>query len=82
MRGPLYLFWFVSTVVAQISIDPELVVDFGVTPGNKTSVLSDCIGFNDVVIPCSCPPEKDVYIVYLDQFVTDGLLDFPTGNCS
>ncbi|KAF9453155.1 hypothetical protein P691DRAFT_802035 [Macrolepiota fuliginosa MF-IS2] len=74
-------------------VDPTLVPDFGVQPGQNPTGTGDCDGTTNaagqvVKIPCSCPPDKASFIQSLNQNVNAGhvvnnpgvSVSFPTSN--
>jgi hypothetical protein len=69
-------------------VDVSLVPEFGVTAGQDPDGTGNCIGINNVKIPCSCPPDRDTFIADLNANVAAGhatnnpsvAVSFPTGN--
>ncbi|KAJ6581549.1 hypothetical protein B0H19DRAFT_1061093 [Mycena capillaripes] len=45
-------------------VDPNLVPQFGVSPGVNPTGTGDCDGINGVKIPCSCPPAATNSLLY------------------
>ncbi|KAF7312357.1 hypothetical protein MIND_00248800 [Mycena indigotica] len=78
----------VSAVPVRRGVDPALVIPFGVNAGTAPTGTGDCIGFNNVKIPCSCPPPFDEYLKSLSANVAAGRnvnnpgvpAPFPTDN--
>ncbi|KAF2462713.1 uncharacterized protein BDR25DRAFT_169234, partial [Lindgomyces ingoldianus] len=67
------------------AIDPSLIPPFGVTAGQNPDGTGNCIGINNVKIPCNCPPDFNIFAAKLSQFAAVGnargsLLSFPLGN--
>ncbi|KAF8129118.1 hypothetical protein K438DRAFT_1887822 [Mycena galopus ATCC 62051] len=54
------------------SVDPNLVPQFGVSPGVNPTGTGDCDGINGIKIPCSCPPDRDSFIASLSADVAAG----------
>ncbi|GAW09256.1 hypothetical protein LENED_011401 [Lentinula edodes] len=77
-----------STAPATGGVDASLVPEFGVTAGQSPDGTGNCIGINNIKIPCSCPPDRDTFIADLNANVAAGhatnnpsvSLSFPTGN--
>ncbi|TBU37634.1 anthranilate phosphoribosyltransferase [Dichomitus squalens] len=69
-------------------VDPALVPDFGVVPGTGADGTGNCLGINNVKIPCACPPDRNSFIASLNANVNAGHMinnppiaaPFPTGN--
>ncbi|KAJ4482540.1 hypothetical protein J3R30DRAFT_3460417 [Lentinula aciculospora] len=69
-------------------VDVSLVPEFGVTAGQSPDGTGNCIGINNIKIPCSCPPDRDTFIADLNANVAAGhatnnpsvSVSFPTGN--
>jgi hypothetical protein len=69
-------------------VDASLVPEFGVTAGQSPDGTGNCIGINNIKIPCSCPPDRNTFIADLNANVAAGhatnnpsvALSFPTGN--
>ena len=54
-------------------IPDNLVPQFGVTPGiPDPNQAGSCLGFNNAVIPCFCPPPRDQFIDRLNEIVAAG----------
>lgn len=52
---------------------PDLVPQFGVQQGvGASGVNENCIGINNVVIPCFCPPDRQAFIAQMQVFVSAG----------
>jgi hypothetical protein len=59
--------------LSNIVLNTDLIPDFGVTSGiPSTTQLGSCQGADDTNIPCQCPPNLDVFITRLEQFVDAG----------
>ncbi|KAJ7043663.1 hypothetical protein C8F04DRAFT_1207499 [Mycena alexandri] len=86
-----------TTFLAQIAalqnapaggVDPNLVPQFGVSPGVNPTGTGDCDGINGIKIPCSCPPDRNAFIASLSANVAAGhdihnpgvAAPFPTDN--
>ncbi|THU96658.1 hypothetical protein K435DRAFT_965866 [Dendrothele bispora CBS 962.96] len=69
-------------------VDPALVPDFGVQPGQNPTGTGDCDGINGIKIPCTCPPDRNAFIQSLNANVAAGhavnnptvSVSFPTGD--
>ncbi|KAI0642872.1 hypothetical protein C8Q79DRAFT_192664 [Trametes meyenii] len=69
-------------------VDPGLVPDFGVQQGAGPDGFGNCLGLNNVKIPCSCPPNRQDFINSLNANVAAGhainnpgvAVSFPTGG--
>ncbi|KAJ6556556.1 hypothetical protein DFH09DRAFT_1491093 [Mycena vulgaris] len=69
-------------------VDPNLVPQFGVSPGVNPTGSGNCDGINGIKIPCSCPPNRDLFIASLSANVAAGhdinnpsvAAAFPTDN--
>jgi hypothetical protein len=65
-----------------------LVPQFGVTAGQSPDGTGNCIGINNIKIPCSCPPDRNTFIADLNANVAAGhatnnpsiAVSFPTGS--
>jgi len=53
-------------------VDPNLVPQFGVTAGQSPDGAGNCIGINNIKIPCSCPPDRNSFIASLSANVAAG----------
>ncbi|KIL67732.1 hypothetical protein M378DRAFT_72651 [Amanita muscaria Koide BX008] len=85
---------FVSSLPVHVkrAVDPALVPEFGVQPGDNPTGTGDCDGITNsqevVKIPCSCPPDRKSFIESLSANVAAGhvinnpsvLVTFPTDN--
>nr|GAT54066.1 predicted protein [Mycena chlorophos] len=58
--------------VSRRSVEPSLVIDFGIIAGQNPNGSGSCTGLNGVLIPCQCPPPLDVYIQSLSANVAAG----------
>lgn len=57
----------------ETSIDPRLIIPFGVTPGIPSlDQLGSCQGYDQINIPCKCPPTKEDFLNMLQKFNTRG----------
>lgn len=73
---------------ASGGVDVSLVPEFGVTAGQSPDGTGNCIGINNIKIPCSCPPDRNTFIADLNANVAAGhatnnpsvSLSFPTGD--
>ncbi|KAF9040820.1 hypothetical protein BJ165DRAFT_1492422 [Panaeolus papilionaceus] len=54
------------------AVDPSLVPQFGIEPGQNPTGTGDCDGVNGIKIPCSCPPNRDDFINSLNANVDAG----------
>ncbi|KAF9068543.1 hypothetical protein BDP27DRAFT_1392656 [Rhodocollybia butyracea] len=69
-------------------VDASLVPQFGVTAGQSPDGTGNCIGINNIKIPCSCPPDRNTFIADLNANVAAGhatnnpsiAVSFPTGS--
>ncbi|OBZ71453.1 hypothetical protein A0H81_08519 [Grifola frondosa] len=69
-------------------VDPSLVPAFGVVAGTSPDGHGNCAGVNGVLIPCSCPPDRNAFISDLNANVAAGhavhnpsvAVSFPTDN--
>ncbi|KAJ7681519.1 hypothetical protein B0H17DRAFT_872131, partial [Mycena rosella] len=74
--------------VQKRGVDPNLVPQFGVSPGVNPTGTGDCDGINGIKIPCTCPPSRDSFITSLSANVAAGhdvnnpgvAAPFPTDN--
>ncbi|KAK0487138.1 hypothetical protein IW261DRAFT_1446074 [Armillaria novae-zelandiae] len=82
-----------GTDTNESGVDPSLVPEFGIEAGVNPSGTGDCDGTtgadgNPVLIPCSCPPERNSFIKDLSANVAAGhavnntgvAVDFPTDS--
>ncbi|KAK0244523.1 hypothetical protein EDD85DRAFT_898396 [Armillaria nabsnona] len=82
-----------GTDTTESGVDPSLVPEFGIEAGVNPSGTGNCDGTTGadgkpVLIPCSCPPERDSFIKSLSANVAAGhavnnsvvAIDFPTDN--
>ncbi|KAK0449430.1 hypothetical protein EV421DRAFT_1704819 [Armillaria borealis] len=82
-----------GTNTTESGVDPSLVPEFGIEAGVNPSGTGNCDGTTGadgkpVLIPCSCPPERDSFIKSLSANVAAGhgvnntvvAIDFPTDN--
>ncbi|KAJ6556546.1 hypothetical protein DFH09DRAFT_987259 [Mycena vulgaris] len=53
-------------------VDPNLVPQFGVSPGVNPTGSGNCDGINGIQVPCSCPPSRDLFIKSLSENVAAG----------
>jgi hypothetical protein len=71
---------------ATAMINPALVPLFGIEANiYSTTQPGSCVGFNNINIPCTCPPPRDEFIDRLQQFVSAGTafgipIAFPTDD--
>jgi hypothetical protein len=63
----------VPSDLAPRSVNPSLVLDFGITPGQGRSG-GDCAGYKGARIPCDCPPNRNTFISKLNENVAAGNL--------
>ncbi|KAF8904051.1 hypothetical protein CPB84DRAFT_694458 [Gymnopilus junonius] len=76
---------------ASGGVDPALVPQFGVSPGQNPTGTGDCDGIDNaqgvaIKIPCACPPDRNTFIQSLSANVAAGhavhnptvQLSFPT----
>jgi len=69
-------------------VDPSLVPEFGVTAGQSPNGSGSCVGINNILIPCTCPPDRNTFINSLSANVANGhdvnnpavAAPFPTDN--
>jgi len=54
------------------NVDPNLVPQFGISPGVAPTGTGNCAGFNNIPIPCSCPPDRGFFIDQLNRNVAAG----------
>ncbi|KAJ3766952.1 hypothetical protein FB446DRAFT_775829 [Lentinula raphanica] len=77
-----------SAAPATGGVDVSLVPEFGVTAGQSPDGTGNCIGINNIKIPCTCPPDRDTFIADLNANVAAGhavnnpsvAVSFPTGQ--
>lgn len=58
-------------------VNPNLIPQFGVTPGIKLANSASCAGIpgangQPIAIPCQCPPDRDQFIADLNANVAAG----------
>lgn len=58
-------------------VNPNLIPQFGVTPGIKLGNSASCTGITGpngqpIAIPCECPPDRDQFIADLNANVAAG----------
>jgi len=83
----------VASAPTSGGVDPSLVPQFGVTPGQNPTGTGNCAGIDNaqgvpIEIPCSCPPDRNTFIQSLSANVAVGhavhnptvQLSFPTDN--
>ncbi|KAJ3997954.1 hypothetical protein F5050DRAFT_1798764 [Lentinula boryana] len=61
-----------TSAPATGGVDVSLVPEFGVTAGQSPDGTGNCIGINNIKIPCSCPPDRDTFIADLNANVAAG----------
>ncbi|KAJ7766519.1 hypothetical protein DFH07DRAFT_915920 [Mycena maculata] len=62
-----------AAVASGTLVDASLVPSFGVTPGIKDPAGSaSCVGINNILIPCTCPPDSATFIKALSANVAAG----------
>jgi len=69
-------------------VNPSLVPQFGIQPGQNPTGTGDCDGVNGIKIPCTCPPDRNSFIQSLNNNVNAGhavnnpgiTVSFPTSN--
>ncbi|KAJ7247626.1 hypothetical protein B0H12DRAFT_737892 [Mycena haematopus] len=89
---------FVSAILLAVSVsavpvqkrgvDPSLVPEFGVTAGASPDGHGNCVGINGILIPCTCPPDRNAFIASISANVAAGhdvnnpavAAPFPTDN--
>ena len=54
------------------AFDPSLVPEFGVQAGVSPDGQGNCIGLNNVKIPCSCPPDRQDFIQRVQAAAASG----------
>ncbi|PVI00907.1 hypothetical protein DM02DRAFT_469069, partial [Periconia macrospinosa] len=64
-----------------------LVPEFGIQAGQQPDGTGNCIGNNNVKIPCSCPPDRQQFIQKVQAAAAAGNsegvpIKFPTDNSS
>lgn len=69
------------------AFDASLVPEFGVKAGQGPDGKGNCIGLNNVKIPCSCPPDRQLFIQKVQAAVAAGNSEgvpvkFPLDNSS
>lgn len=67
------------------AFDASLVPEFGVEAGQQPDGRGNCVGNNGVLIPCECPPDRDVFVQLVQEAAAAGNsegvpISFPTGN--
>ncbi|KAJ6518848.1 hypothetical protein C8R45DRAFT_851409 [Mycena sanguinolenta] len=89
---------FVSAILLAVSVsavpvqkrgvDPSLVPEFGVVAGTSPDGHGNCVGINGILIPCTCPPDRNTFIASLSANAAAGhdvnnpsvAAPFPTDN--
>ncbi|KAK5046907.1 hypothetical protein LTR84_007261 [Exophiala bonariae] len=62
------------------AVSAALIPPFGVTAGVKSSDgTANCVGINNINIPCDCPPSLNTFVGAVSDSVARGAA-FPTGN--
>ncbi|CAI6332430.1 unnamed protein product [Periconia digitata] len=69
------------------AFDASLVPEFGIEAGQQPDGAGNCIGNNNVKIPCSCPPDRQEFIQKVQAAAAAGNsegvpVEFPTDNSS
>ncbi|KAF2748688.1 hypothetical protein M011DRAFT_466467 [Sporormia fimetaria CBS 119925] len=69
------------------AFDASLVPEFGIEPGQQPDGTGNCVGVNNVLIPCSCPPDRQEFIQQVQAAAAAGNsegvpISFPTGSSS
>lgn len=78
----------VASIPIRRSVDPSQVPEFGVSAGQNPNGSGSCVGINNILIPCSCPPDRQAFINSLNANVAAGHavnnpgvpVSFPSGN--
>jgi len=60
------------TMMKKRNVDPNLVPQFGISPGVAPTGTGNCAGANGIPIPCSCPPDRGFFIDQLNRNVAAG----------
>jgi len=68
-----------SRPLMRRDVDPNLVPQFGVTPGIHDTASASCLGIDGsngqpILIPCQCPPDRDTFIDSLNANVAAGFV--------
>jgi hypothetical protein len=53
-------------------VDAALVPEFGVTAGQSPNGSGSCVGINNILIPCTCPPDRNTFLASLSANVANG----------
>ncbi|CCM03946.1 uncharacterized protein FIBRA_06099 [Fibroporia radiculosa] len=82
-----------AVATSNVTIDPSLVPEFGIQAGINPSGTGNCDGINGtngqpILIPCACPPNRDIFINEMSANVAAGFvlnnpsvkLTFPLDN--
>jgi len=84
----------VTSAPLKRDVDPALIPDFGHAAGVNPTGTGDCDGAVDgangqpIKVPCSCPPDRDSFILQLNANVAAGHainnpavpVNFPSGD--
>lgn len=78
----------VSSVPVRRGVPANLIPAFGVTAGTDPDGTGNCVGINNILIPCSCPPDLTTFTNDLNANVAAGhavnnpsiALSFPTDS--
>jgi hypothetical protein len=54
------------------TFNPSLIPPFGITPNLNPDGQGNCLGLNAVQIPCTCPPDRDLFIQKVQSAVAAG----------
>ncbi|KAJ7505751.1 hypothetical protein B0H11DRAFT_1975996 [Mycena galericulata] len=59
-----------APAAAGALVDASLVPEFGVTAGQSPNGSGSCVGINNVLIPCTCPPDRNSFIAVRSSSVS------------
>ncbi|KAI0750330.1 hypothetical protein C8Q80DRAFT_1100475 [Daedaleopsis nitida] len=61
-----------SLPLRRRDVNAALIPEFGIQAGDRPTGTGDCRGVNDILIPCSCPPDRADFISQLNANVAAG----------
>ncbi|KAF2178774.1 hypothetical protein K469DRAFT_695106 [Zopfia rhizophila CBS 207.26] len=51
-----------ASVIPTVLIDLSLIPAFGLAAGQDPNGSGSCVGANNILIPCFCPPDREEFI--------------------
>jgi hypothetical protein len=61
-----------ASVIPIARIDTSLIPEFGLQAGLDPNGSGSCVGANNILIPCFCPPDRNKFIERVMSAVANG----------